>query len=84
MTHGFELVTHGFELVTCRFEVVTRVLLFHTFLVANNTFSNNLKYPHARKSHNNLGSINDFFMEMVFPLRFCYIFSKIHENFNYS
>ena len=29
-----------------------------TFLVANNTFSNNFKYPHARKSKNNFGTMN--------------------------
>ena len=29
-----------------------------TFLVANNTLSNNLKYPHSRNSQNSFGSVN--------------------------
>ena len=31
---------------------------YMTFLVANNTFSNNLKYPHAQKSQSSFGNMN--------------------------
>ena len=47
-----------------------------TFIVVNNRFSNDFKYPHGLKSQNSFGSMN-----MVFPLKLSYFFSKKHWKF---
>lgn len=49
-----------------------------TFIVANNIFLNNFKYPFARKTQSNFGRLNKtfIFIEMVFLLRLIYLNSS--------
>ena len=54
------------------------------FLVTNNTFSNNFKYLHGRKSQNGFESVTiKSFKEMVFPVRFSYFPSKNYREFEF-
>ena len=63
--------------------LTSRCNCYVAFLVANNTFSNNFKYPHAWKSQNSFGRIKrkSFYGNGIAFLRLSYFPSKNHREF---